>query len=99
MQSSQWQHVVAAEPSEDSVYPGLEALQAALRSAVGRCAGPALPGSALLLSALGAQPQALQHCWMKPLCVSVLLCVQEPLYVLLLPVALNCSADFIFLGL
>ncbi len=75
VQSSQWQHVVAAEPREDDVYPGLEALQAALHGAAGCRAGPALPGSALLLSALGAQPQALQHCWMKPLYVSVLLCV------------------------
>lgn len=73
VQSSQWQHVVAAEPDKDGVYPGLETLQAALCGAAGCGAGPALPGSALLLSALRAQPQALQQCWIKPLYVSVLI--------------------------
>ncbi|KAM7367824.1 hypothetical protein PAMP_014099 [Pampus punctatissimus] len=61
--SSKCQHVMAAEPGEDGVYPDLEALQAAFCCAAGCCAGRALPGSALLLSALRAQPQALQHCW------------------------------------
>lgn len=65
MQSSQHQHIVADEPSEDGVYPGLEALQAALCGAAGCCAGPALPGSAILLSALRAQTQALQQCWVE----------------------------------
>lgn len=65
MQSSQWQHIVAAEPGEDDVHPGLEALQAALRGAAGCGAGLALPGPAFLLSALRAQPQAFQPRWMK----------------------------------
>ncbi|KAL3979689.1 centrosomal protein [Sarotherodon galilaeus] len=56
--SPQCQHVVAAGSGEDDVYPGLEALQAALCDAAGCCTGSALPGSALLLSALSAQPQA-----------------------------------------
>lgn len=58
LQSPQCQHVVAAGSCEDDVYPGLEALQAALCDAAGCCTGSALSGSALLLSAPSAQPQA-----------------------------------------
>lgn len=65
VQSSQIQYVMAAESNEDHVYRGLETLQAALRCAAGRRAGFALPGSTLLLFALRAQPQALQHCWVE----------------------------------
>lgn len=57
VQPSQHQRVLAAEPGEDHVYPGLEAVQAALRGAAGGHDGPALPRSALLLPALRAQPQ------------------------------------------
>ncbi|CAK6961862.1 unnamed protein product [Scomber scombrus] len=56
---------MAAESTEDDVYRGLEALQVALRCAACRRAGRALPGSALLLYALRAQPQALQRCWVE----------------------------------
>lgn len=57
VQPSQHQHVVVAEPGEDDVHPGLEALQAALCGAAGSGHGPSLPCSARLLSALRAQPQ------------------------------------------
>lgn len=59
VQSSQHQHVVAAEPGEDDVHPGLEALQASLCGAAGCCVGSALSGSTFLLSALRADSQAL----------------------------------------
>lgn len=110
VQSSQRQHVVAAEPGEDDVYCGLEALQAALRCAAGRRAGRTLPGSALLLPALRAQPQALQHCWVEQhtcspdthtttVCLSlyltgVVVCLYSA--VMVTDVAVDCSVFFFF---
>jgi len=58
---------VVAAALEDNVYPGLEGLQTALRGVAGCCDGSALPGSALLLSALRAHPQAIQHSWVDPI--------------------------------
>lgn len=67
LQSSQYQSVVVAEPNACGVYPGLEAVQAALCSTAGGCPGTTVPGPALLLNALCPQQQDLQHRWLNTL--------------------------------
>lgn len=67
LQSSQHQSVVDAEPGACSVYPSLEAVQAALCSAAGGRPGTSVPGPALLLPAFCPQLQDLQHRWLNTL--------------------------------